>query len=363
MKFEELVIKFEKLIANDRTEEAIVLLLDNIDRKNCKDLYNSILLISGRYHKFKQKEHRGIEDKESELNSIRHDLIELADNNIKNCLSAKILDNKVVNQTVPKVNNAGLALDNTPHNKKLFKILGAIFIAGGVLAAIVAFLLPKFWPENTPPSAIIIARPDMGNLPLKVTLDGNSSNDPEGKPLIYEWKIRDSVVSKFSQLEYEFFKTGDFTVILKVTDIGGLFNSESTIITVFDTTIAESTSKGIRTIDSPENIETETLHIQKTLDEDSKLEGEKQKFYTDMIISTVWNKAGKPLSGVKVWCSNCTDRSETITDEKGAFTLSISTILIDQDIQQLEICFAYADRKECLLSHYKYVSGIIAPQF
>lgn len=115
--------------------------------------------------------------------------------------------------------------------KSWIKILG-FMASAGILAAIVSFLLPKFWPENKPPIAKIAINKTKGAAPLKITANGLQSSDPEGRPLSFQWTINDKAVSIKDSFEQVIDTPGLKTIVLTVTDPGGLRSTSSTIVEV-----------------------------------------------------------------------------------------------------------------------------------
>lgn len=109
--------------------------------------------------------------------------------------------------------------------KKLLLIL-----AGGVLATIVGFLLPKLFPDNEPPIAQITTNDTKGTIPLQIVFNGINSSDPEGKDLKFKWTIDGINVSTESSFSYVFKSPQIYSVALLVIDNKGLKSSNSTII-------------------------------------------------------------------------------------------------------------------------------------
>ena len=126
------------------------------------------------------------------------------------------------------MNNA----DTKEKSKNFFSLLN-ILIAGGVITAITAFVLPKVWPDNKPPEAKIITNTTSGGSPLTVMFDGLKSSDPEGKPLTFTWLINGLVVSNDPNFSRKFPEPDmKHAVSLTVKDVGGLEDSDSVIISV-----------------------------------------------------------------------------------------------------------------------------------
>jgi glucose/arabinose dehydrogenase/PKD repeat protein len=86
--------------------------------------------------------------------------------------------------------------------------------------------------DNRAPSAVATATPTSGTAPLKVTLDGRGSSDPDGDPLTYSWDIDGNVLQSTSATTTWTFTTGGtYNVRLTVSDPDGL-SSTSNAVTV-----------------------------------------------------------------------------------------------------------------------------------
>jgi glucose/arabinose dehydrogenase len=88
----------------------------------------------------------------------------------------------------------------------------------------------RYLGEDLPPVAEIAAEPQFGPLPLAVALDGSESQDPEGKPLDFEWEIAGSG-SDFGSVAHHVFTTPqNATVQLTVRDPAGHEGKASVLI-------------------------------------------------------------------------------------------------------------------------------------
>ncbi len=117
------------------------------------------------------------------------------------------------------------------NNSKILQTI-VILLSSGVIASIVAFLMPKIWPENRPPHAVIVSSDTLGSEPLEVLFDAAKSSDPEGLPLVYNWYIDGSEVSSIETIKHTFDTPGKYTVKLLVTDSKGLGAKDSLIVEV-----------------------------------------------------------------------------------------------------------------------------------
>ncbi|MDT7827289.1 malectin domain-containing carbohydrate-binding protein [Pricia sp. S334] len=88
-------------------------------------------------------------------------------------------------------------------------------------------------PENQAPTALIVTSINEGPAALFVTFTGSGSTDENPGTLVYEWDFGDgSGTSMDADTDYTFTSAGIYTVSLKVTDDEGLFDVETTTITV-----------------------------------------------------------------------------------------------------------------------------------
>ncbi len=122
--------------------------------------------------------------------------------------------------------------DNEKSKSSIFNIF-TILIAGGVITAVIGFVMPKLWPDNKSPEAKITATPTSGKPPLTVLFDALKSSDPEGKALSFTWKINGDEINKESDFTKIFKKPNTkYAVSLTVKDEKGLESTDSVIINV-----------------------------------------------------------------------------------------------------------------------------------
>lgn len=89
---------------------------------------------------------------------------------------------------------------------------------------------------DLPPVAIVDASTDDGQAPLHIYFYGDSSYDPEGGPLTYEWDFGDgSPTAMGASQEHTYTALGQLNVQLKVTDQSGLEHTAFYAITVRNT--------------------------------------------------------------------------------------------------------------------------------
>jgi PKD repeat protein len=83
--------------------------------------------------------------------------------------------------------------------------------------------------KNLKPVSRMSELPEVINLPYSINVNSESSYDPEGKPLVYEWYINNILVSTSSILDnYSIEEEGVIEIRLDVTDV---FNEKATSIT------------------------------------------------------------------------------------------------------------------------------------
>jgi len=92
-------------------------------------------------------------------------------------------------------------------------------------------------PEQIPPVAALTAVPGWGQAPLRVTLDGSASYDPDGEIVLYEWDFQGDGAFDFSSetethAEYTFTAPASYSAKLRVTDNDGLSSTASATVIV-----------------------------------------------------------------------------------------------------------------------------------
>jgi PKD repeat protein len=91
---------------------------------------------------------------------------------------------------------------------------------------------------NRPPTAVATATPTSGSAPLTVNFNGSGSSDPDGGGLTYAWDLDGDGAfddSTASQATYTYNQQGSYTATLRVTDPGGLFDTDAVVISVGNT--------------------------------------------------------------------------------------------------------------------------------
>ncbi|HEY7534129.1 MAG TPA: PQQ-dependent sugar dehydrogenase, partial [Nitrospiraceae bacterium] len=88
-------------------------------------------------------------------------------------------------------------------------------------------------PANQPPTAVISANPTSGATPLTVAFGSTGSSDPDGGTLTYAWDLDGD--GQFddgtgSTANFTYTTSGQFTAVLRVTDLGGLSDTDSIVI-------------------------------------------------------------------------------------------------------------------------------------
>ncbi len=110
-------------------------------------------------------------------------------------------------------------------------------IAPGVIAALMilgttAVLLFLSVEVDQPPEAVISLSSSLVEAGEPIHFDGSSSRDPDGDELEFEWKVNGTVFIYQPEFNYAFPGPGNFTVVLKVTDTSGKFDTETVFIDV-----------------------------------------------------------------------------------------------------------------------------------
>ena len=70
--------KLKKLVAQEELDQALQLLLEQLEGKKT-ELYNAGVLLSGRYRQWKQRTLKGIQESQQEIHIIRDSLLQLID--------------------------------------------------------------------------------------------------------------------------------------------------------------------------------------------------------------------------------------------------------------------------------------------
>jgi PKD repeat protein/glucose/arabinose dehydrogenase len=91
---------------------------------------------------------------------------------------------------------------------------------------------------NQPPTAAATATPTSGSAPLTVNFNGSASSDPNGDALTYAWDLDGDGAfddATASQPTYTYTQQGSYTATLRVTDPGGLSDTDAVVISVGNT--------------------------------------------------------------------------------------------------------------------------------
>lgn len=153
-----------------------------------------------------------------------------------------------------------MAEDSAKKEKGKFWVkLLSVLVGGGVLAAVISFALPRIWPENKPPTAAITINDTKGNAPLRILADGLKSSDPEGKILKFEWMLNQTPISSEPSFEKTIEYPGLNTIVLTVTDQGGLQGKSSTIVEVLEPAEKKTPTLILDVFSDKESISSESL--------------------------------------------------------------------------------------------------------
>ncbi|MGA1820258.1 MAG: PKD domain-containing protein [Thermoplasmatota archaeon] len=107
--------------------------------------------------------------------------------------------------------------------------------AGVIIIATTAVLLFLSIDTDEHPHARIYSSTEIVSVGEPVFFSGTNSTDPEGRDLDYMWTINETIFTYQPSFFYSFPSPGNFTVVLKVTDTGENFDTETVIIEVRET--------------------------------------------------------------------------------------------------------------------------------
>ena len=93
---------------------------------------------------------------------------------------------------------------------------------------------------NQPPIASFTYSPLNPVANKTITFNASNSYDHDGFIVNYEWEFGDAIAATGEIVEHSYSKTGDYTVILRVTDNASLSNTNTMILTVTTTTSVET---------------------------------------------------------------------------------------------------------------------------
>ena len=85
---------------------------------------------------------------------------------------------------------------------------------------------------NQPPTASFTATPSTGNAPLTVNFDALASSDSDGSIVSYSWDFGDGTSGSGQNPAHIYTQTGNFTVVLTVTDDDGATATASQTLTI-----------------------------------------------------------------------------------------------------------------------------------
>ncbi|MHC4914793.1 MAG: PKD domain-containing protein [Planctomycetota bacterium] len=87
---------------------------------------------------------------------------------------------------------------------------------------------------NVAPTAVMVASPTSGNVPLPVSFDGTGSTDPDGNIVSYAWNFGDGGTAAGATVTHTYTIEGTYTASLTVTDDKGGTSQTTQVITVVD---------------------------------------------------------------------------------------------------------------------------------
>ena len=123
----------------------------------------------------------------------------------------------------------GKAMNRLP--RELSKFLPGL-ITGAIIVVCIAALIFFSVRGDDPPEAHIYISSTVVEVNQPVNLNANSSFDPEGEKLTYEWEIGGHIWSDLVNLTYSFPSPGNYTVVLTVEDPSGNTDTATVLVDV-----------------------------------------------------------------------------------------------------------------------------------
>jgi hypothetical protein len=117
-------------------------------------------------------------------------------------------------------------------NAKDLKRIAPPLIAVLMILGTTAVLLYLSVDYDEPPDAVISLSRSLVEVGEPIHFDGSNSSDPDGDELDYEWTVNGTVFIYEPEFNYAFPGPGNFTVVLKVMDPSGKFDTETVFIDV-----------------------------------------------------------------------------------------------------------------------------------
>lgn len=180
---------------------------------------------------------------------------------------------------------------------------------------------------NTTPIAVLSVNKTEGVAPLSVYFDASGSSDFESS-ITYEWNFGDGQSGQGAKIAHEFLLPGDYTVVLTVTDTGGLSAQKSVVIRALNPELppdpAEIAPPLAQNV-TPSFDETISFlyeganAIQKNVVVD-KIEADR----VILISGRVLNENGSPLPGVRVTDPLDDGYGSTLTRQDGRFNFVVN---------------------------------------
>lgn len=151
----------------------------------------------------------------------------------------------------PSTLKSFVLLDQVNSTQSSATLLGAV--AADASTATVSLVHDPYG-SNTAPVAAFTTNTASGNAPLAVNFDANSSYDPDGTILNYQWSFGDGTSATGAYVGHSY-ASGTYTATLTVTDNDGAVNAKSVTITSKSTTPTSTvdTTTPVITLTSPAN--------------------------------------------------------------------------------------------------------------
>jgi PKD repeat protein len=169
---------------------------------------------------------------------------------------------------------------------------------------------------NDPPVAD--AGPDQTALvDEEITFDGNGSYDIDGIITTYDWDFGDGRTETGMTTTHTYETAGTYTVVLTVTDDGGLTGTDEAQVTI---TEAAYNVMHVANID---------------MSSDSRQAGKKNTFVWAVATVTIANASGSPVGGATVygtWSDATTDSDSGMTDATGQVSLTSDSVKLKTEV-------------------------------
>jgi len=174
----------------------------------------------------------------------------------------------------------------------------------GIVDAYAALNYDVPTPVNTPPTAQMTITPAIAHVSEDIVFNASGSTDPDGDSLSYSWEFGDGSTAGGVKVVHAYSSTGNYDVILTVTDIHGAMGTDTGTVSVTEVPVSQSIAVTVDVI-------TETRNAGKNL------------FVNGNAITTV-TSGGKAVAGAVVsghWSEATDDLDTAMTGAEGTATV------------------------------------------